>query len=92
MGTRALAQRTRGRPVVNIGPVTDFDAPTSLVAAAKGDQDAWNAIVAHYSGLVWPFVAVGAIGTQSVRGDNVLPPATSFELLMSKPFGPYGKF
>lgn len=53
MGTRALAQRTRARPVVNIGPVTDFDAPSSLVAAAKGDQDAWNAIVAHYSGLVW---------------------------------------
>jgi len=33
--------------------VTEFDASTSLTHACAGDQRAWEAIVAEYSGLVW---------------------------------------
>jgi RNA polymerase sigma factor (sigma-70 family) len=33
--------------------VTDFDVSTSLLAATRGEQRAWDAIVAHYSSLVW---------------------------------------
>jgi len=33
--------------------VTDFDASTSLLDASRGEQRAWDAIVAHYSSLVW---------------------------------------
>jgi RNA polymerase sigma factor (sigma-70 family) len=30
-----------------------FDAAAAIAAAAKGDQEAWSAIVAQYSNLVW---------------------------------------
>jgi len=33
--------------------VADFDPAAAVVAAAGGDQRAWNAIVERYSGLVW---------------------------------------
>lgn len=38
---------------VMITNVTGFDASRSLSAAVEGDQQAWDAIVAQYSGLVW---------------------------------------
>jgi RNA polymerase sigma factor (sigma-70 family) len=31
----------------------DFDPTAALAAAARGDQSAWESIVAAYSGLVW---------------------------------------
>jgi RNA polymerase sigma factor (sigma-70 family) len=31
----------------------DFDPAVALTAAARGDQSAWESIVATYSGLVW---------------------------------------
>jgi RNA polymerase sigma factor (sigma-70 family) len=33
--------------------VADFEPSAALAAAAKGDQQAWNAIVKRYSDLVW---------------------------------------
>jgi RNA polymerase sigma factor (sigma-70 family) len=36
--------------------VTDFDPSVALARAADGDQQAWDAIVERYSGLVWSVV------------------------------------
>jgi RNA polymerase sigma factor (sigma-70 family) len=33
--------------------MSDFDPAVALTAAARGDQSAWESIVATYSGLVW---------------------------------------
>lgn len=41
-----------GLPTIICG-VADFDPEAAAAAAAKGDQQAWEAIVSAYSGLVW---------------------------------------
>jgi RNA polymerase sigma factor (sigma-70 family) len=41
------------RSTVRIVDVSDFDPAVSLALATKGDQSAWDALVAQYSNLVW---------------------------------------
>lgn len=56
-----MARAIRGSmpSVVMLGDMADpdhgatFDAVSALTAASKGDQGAWDAIVAQYSNLVW---------------------------------------
>lgn len=49
----AIAHGTPVPDAVMVTNVTGFDSSRNLSAAIEGDQQAWNAIVAQYSGLVW---------------------------------------
>jgi RNA polymerase sigma factor (sigma-70 family) len=49
----AVTPARSGRPLLPSRVVVDFDVTAALAAAADGDQQAWDSIVARYGGLVW---------------------------------------